>query len=246
MRVIPAIDVLDGRCVRLIQGDYQRRISYKGVAEAVAEFQGAGATELHMVDLEAARSGLGENFGLISSVIRDSGLEVQVGGGVRSMEVAQQFLDGGAARVVVGSSIVDAPDFFRELCARYPDRVVASLDYRRDGGERYIATHGWLDSSGVRLMEAFSIAIEMGCRRFLATDVSKDGTLEGPDLDTYREILTRFDVELIASGGVGSLQDIERLGAIDIGGRGLHGVVVGRALHDGKIDIREAFQIWRP
>jgi phosphoribosylformimino-5-aminoimidazole carboxamide ribotide isomerase len=244
VKVIPAVDVLDGRCVRLIQGDYSRRIYYKGVVEAAEEYRLLGATELHLVDLNAARSGEASSDELVASVLAMSELAVEVGGGIRSRSVAERYFALGAERIVVGSSIVDDFALFRELCQAYPGRVVASLDYRREAGQRYLATHGWEDGSDLPLLEGCALVVEAGCRRVLATDVSRDGMMEGTDLDTYEEILHSFDVELIASGGVGSIHDLERVDSLEVSGRGIYGVVVGRAFFEGRIDVAEALRRW--
>jgi phosphoribosylformimino-5-aminoimidazole carboxamide ribotide isomerase len=208
-----------------------------------------GATEIHLVDLNGARSGedrtaTDHNDEVLSDVLSMPGLEVQIGGGIRSRARAESYLSHGAARVVVGSTVVDNLELFSDLCREFPGQIVASLDYRRVAGQRLVSTHGWEDSSDLRLLDGCERVVSAGCNRVLCTDVSRDGMLEGADLETYAEILEDFDLELIASGGVGSIQDLERLDSVSAGGRSLFGVVVGRAFLEGHIDTSEALGRW--
>jgi phosphoribosylformimino-5-aminoimidazole carboxamide ribotide isomerase len=245
MKVIPAIDIINGRCVRLVQGDYESVINYQEVEAAATEFFDKGVTSLHIVDLDAAKLGYPVNVASIQGVVGRGGVETQVGGGVRSLDSAKIYLDMGVSRVVVGTSVVHDKEFFALLNKEYPGRVVASLDYRRVGRKLMVATHGWQKSSEVELFAAIAAVVELGCRNVLATDISKDGTFRGPDTVTYGQILERFDVDLIASGGVGSISDLEELSMVEASNRQLYGAVVGRAIHDGRIDVQEALARWR-
>jgi phosphoribosylformimino-5-aminoimidazole carboxamide ribotide isomerase len=244
MKVIPAIDLLDGQCVRLIQGDYSRRTVYAPVFEVVDQLNEHGVDRLHVVDLDAAKSGELQNIEVIGAIAERFGGEIQVGGGIRSLGAAERYRGMGARWIVVGSAVVTEPALFGALVDASPDGVIAALDYRRVDGERIVATHGWIESSGRPLLDVVAEVIATGCRTVLATDVSKDGTFEGPDVATYRELIEQFDLALIASGGVGSITDLEELAALEERGGGLFGAVVGRALHDGRLDLGEVTARW--
>lgn len=245
MKLIPAIDIINGRCVRLVQGDYDSVIDYQDVDSAVDHLFGFGINSIHIVDLDAAKVGYPVNVESIEKVATRAGVEAQVGGGIRSLESAQTYLDKGIARVIVGTSVVNDREFFTSLNKEYPGRVIASLDYRRVGRALMVATHGWQESSEIELFRAIEDSLESGCTRILATDISKDGTFKGPDTRTYSAILERCDVELIASGGVGSLDDLQDLSEVEVANRTIFGAVVGRAIHDGRIDLEEALSKWK-
>lgn len=244
MKVIPAIDLIDGQCVRLIQGDYSRRTVYAPVPEVVDQLNEHGVDRLHVVDLDAAKSGTLHNLEVIGMIAARFDGEIQVGGGIRSLDAAKRYWNVGAKWIVVGSAVVTEPVLFGELVETFTDGVIAALDYRRINGERVVATHGWIESSGRDLLGVVEEVLRTGCRHVLATDVSKDGTFEGPDLATYRELLERFDLGLIASGGVGSIADLEALEALEFQTRGVAAAVVGRALHDGRLDLGEVTARW--
>ncbi len=244
MKLIPAIDIINGRCVRLVQGNYDSVIDYEDVETAASYLFSLGIGSIHIVDLDAAKVGYPVNVDLIERVATKIGVEAQVGGGVRSLESARKYLEKGVARVIVGTSVVHDREYFASLNKEYPGRVIASLDYRRVGRTLAVATHGWQENSEIELFRAIEDCLDFGCKRILATDISKDGTFKGPDTRTYTAILERFDVELIASGGVGTLADLEELSEVNVASRSIFGAVVGRAIHDGRIDLKEALSKW--
>ncbi len=244
MKLIPAIDIINGRCVRLVQGNYDSVIDYEDVETAANYLFSFGIRSIHIVDLDAAKVGYPVNIDTIENVATKIGVEAQVGGGVRSLESAKKYLEKGVSRVIVGTSVVHDREFFASLNKEYPGRVIASLDYRRVGRALSVATHGWQENSDTDLFKAIEDSLNLGCKRVLATDISKDGTFKGPDVRTYKAILERFDLELIASGGVGTLTDLEELSEVNVAGRSIFGTVVGRAIHDGRINLEEALSKW--
>lgn len=223
----PAIDLRDGRVVRLQQGDFDRETVYGDDPIAVARsFEASGAQWIHVVDLDAARR-TGSNRDVVVSIAKAVSIPVQTGGGVRD----GSLLDEGVARVVVGSTAVEAPDVVRRLASTYPDRIAVGLDHR-DGELR---TRGWLDFSGARVESLLDELSFPGVGAFVITDIARDGVLQGPDVDGYRAHVARTAVPVIASGGVGSLDDLRALADT-----GVAGAIVGKALYEGRFTTEEA------
>jgi phosphoribosylformimino-5-aminoimidazole carboxamide ribotide isomerase len=230
--VIPAIDVLGGRCVRLTQGDYARStIFFDDPADAAAAWTEAGARTIHVVDLDGAKAGHPVNLDALRAIRRASSATLHYGGGRRTDDAVDAALDAGADRIVVGTALLNNPDWVEHLSARFAERVVAGID-AKDGR---VAVRGWLDVSDVTVADAVERANRIGLRRALFTDIAKDGTLEGPNLASLREAvaLARFDV--IASGGVATLDDL-----VAIQATGAAAAIVGRALYTGGVDLRAA------
>lgn len=234
------MDIRDGRCVRLYQGDYGRETVFSDDPVATARhWVELGAPRLHVVDLDAARSGPPGNRELIARLIRDVRAPVQVGGGVRSAEDATRWLDDvGADRVVIGTLAFTERRAVSELAARYGDRIAVALDVR----EGAVQVRGWTESAGLPVERAVRELAEAGVRRFVYTDIARDGTLHGPDVRGLTKVLNvaPSGVRFIASGGVASTSDIVALARLDI-----DGVIVGRALYDGRIDLTEALDAVR-
>jgi phosphoribosylformimino-5-aminoimidazole carboxamide ribotide isomerase len=238
MEVIPAIDLLGGRCVRLFQGDFDQVSRYEqDPLVLAAAYRAAGARRLHVVDLDGARTGDPGNASLIARLAAESGLAVQAGGGIRDFERLRALLDAGAARAVIGSLAVEDP----ALVARWledvgPARVVLALDVRiAPGRAPSIVTRGWQQDSGMPLWSVIESYVAQGASEFLCTDVSRDGTLSGPNLDLYTECARRFPgASFIASGGVGSVADLRALAVT-----GVAAVVTGKALLDGRLTLEE-------
>ena len=232
LELFPAIDLRRGRCVRLFQGDFDQETVYGDDPVAVARsFAEAGASWVHVVDLDASRRD-GSNRELVVQVARESGLPVQTGGGVRD----GSLLDDGVERVVLGSVAVEEPQLVRELATRYPGRVAVGLDHR--GGE--VRTRGWEEGSGRALLDLVRELEDESLAAFVVTDISRDGALVGPDLEGYAELLGATAVPVIASGGVGTLEHLRELAAIEVAGRRLAGVIVGKALYEGAFTVAEA------
>jgi phosphoribosylformimino-5-aminoimidazole carboxamide ribotide isomerase len=226
--------------VRLHQGDFAAETVYDDNPVAVAEaFMTAGAQWLHVVDLDAARTGEPANLAVIEAITTAVGMRVQVGGGVRSAAAAETLLLAGAARVVIGTAAVEDPELVDALCTAHPGQVVVGLDAR--GSE--VAVRGWTEGSGRSLVELARRFEASGVAALVVTEIARDGTMEGPSLDQLRQTLVATEVPVIASGGVGSLGDLEALMGLRAQGRRLDGVIVGRALYEGRFSLTEALQV---
>jgi phosphoribosylformimino-5-aminoimidazole carboxamide ribotide isomerase len=232
IQLFPAIDLRRGRCVRLYQGDFDQETVYGDDPVAVARsFAIAGAPWVHVVDLDASRRD-GSNKELVIRVADDAGVPVQTGGGVRD----GSLLEAGVQRVVLGSVAVEEPDLVRELGERYPGQVAVGLDHW--GGE--VRTRGWEEGSGLRLLDLVARLEGDHVAAFVVTDISRDGVLAGPDLDGYAELLAATAVPVVASGGVGTLDHLRQLAALEESGRRLSGVIVGKAIYEGAFTVPEA------
>ena len=241
MDVIPAIDLLDGQCVRLHQGDYGQvtRFSDDPVAQALA-WQEQGAQRLHLVDLDGARSGEGRNDAVVRAVVAALRIPVQLGGGVRSGERAEELLACGLDRVILGTVAVEEPQLVRDLAERHPGRIVVGIDAR----EGRVATRGWIEESRLEAQAVAASFADCPLAALICTDIATDGTLQGPNLAFLRAMATASALPVIASGGIGSLDDLLALLALEP--LGVTGVIVGRALYDGRVDLAEALQAIGP
>ena len=239
MDLYPAIDIRGGKCVRLVQGDYAVETVYAGDPLAVAkEFEADGAPWIHVVDLDAARTGLPENRPVVAAVAKAVKVPVQAGGGIRDEFSAEALLDQGVSRIVVGTAAVEQPGLVRRVAGRHPGRVAVAVDAR----EGELAVRGWTQASGVRLEEALGSFEHAGVAAFVVTDISRDGTLTGPDVTGLAMVLAATEVPVIASGGVGSLADLQVLSRLEAGGRRLAGAVVGKALYEGAFSVADAIE----
>jgi phosphoribosylformimino-5-aminoimidazole carboxamide ribotide isomerase len=238
MELWPALDIKDGRCVRLRQGDFDNETVFGDPLEVAQQLALAGATRLHVVDLDAAKTGEPVNRGLVLAIARKTRLRLQVGGGVRSEQAAAQLLEGGVERVILGTAALSEDALLSALTARWPGRVAVGLDFEVEKKE--VAVRGWTEKSGIYLDEALARLAGLELAGVIVTDISKDGTGDGPDVVTYGELLEATELPLVAAGGVGSLQDIARLARLTRGGRRLAGVVVGRAILSGQIALGDA------
>ncbi|MGH9121847.1 MAG: 1-(5-phosphoribosyl)-5-[(5-phosphoribosylamino)methylideneamino]imidazole-4-carboxamide isomerase [Acidimicrobiales bacterium] len=237
MELFAAIDLLGGRCVRLVEGDFARSTEYHDDAVAVAEsFAEAGAPWLHVVDLDAARTGDPVNRELLRAIASAVEVPVQVGGGVRSVEAAAAALDWGVARVVVGTAFITDPELVAEIAARWPGQVAVGLDHR-DG---LVRVRGWQEGSGLEVADLVPVALDAGASAVVVTDISRDGRLEGPDLVGLQKLLEATKAPVVASGGVATLDDLRHLASVQVAGRHLLGAVVGKALHERRFGVAEA------
>ena len=237
MDLYPAIDLRAGRCVRLYQGDYDRETAYGIDPVTVARaFADAGARWIHVVDLDAARTGVPENRKVVAAISQavSPGVSVQAGGGVRDQAAAEALIAAGVARVALGTAAVENPQLVRDLAGHHP--VAVGLDHR--AGQA--AVHGWTVDSGLRLADLLAGLEDAGVAAVFVTDIDRDSTLAGPDLEGLAEVLETTSVDVIASGGVGSLADLEALATLRAGGRSLAGAIVGKALHEGVFTVEEA------
>jgi phosphoribosylformimino-5-aminoimidazole carboxamide ribotide isomerase len=238
----PAIDVRGGRCVRLRQGNYDDETAYDDDPVAVARrFEAAGAQWIHVVDLDAARTGELTNLPTVTAICDAVTCEVQVGGGIRTAEIAGTVLDAGATRVVVGTAAVERPALVEELGLLYPGRVAVGLDARG----RRVAVRGWTEETTADVVELAQRFDETGIGALVVTSIERDGMLTGPDLDLLGAVLGASEVPVVASGGVGQLTDLEALAALRAGSRGLAGVIVGKALYDGVFGVDAALAALR-
>jgi phosphoribosylformimino-5-aminoimidazole carboxamide ribotide isomerase len=234
MKLIPAIDIRGGRCVRLYKGDFSHETVYADdPVEVAAHWEQCGAPMLHIVDLDGARDGRRANAPIIEAICKAVSVPVQAGGGMRSLEDVRATLDGGASRVVLGTLALEQPDLLREALQRWGDRLAVSLD-AQDG---MLTTHGWLGSTTERATTAAARLAQEGVRCLIYTDISRDGTLSGPNYAGIQAVLRAAgpDVEVIASGGVGKLDDLLRLRET-----GVQGAIVGKALYTGDVDLQQA------
>ena len=235
MEIFPAIDLLDGACVRLHQGDYDQvtRFSEDPVAQALS-WQSQGATRLHLVDLDGAKRGEPINDAAVRAITSALDIPVQLGGGVRSLERAEELIACGLDRVILGTVAIEQPQLVQELAQRHPGRIVVGID----ANNGRVATRGWIEQSDVLatdLAKQFSAA---GIAAIITTDIATDGTLAGPNLEALRTMAQCSAVPVIASGGIGCMADL--LSLLPLEPLGVTGVIVGRALYDGRVDLKEA------
>ncbi|MGH9155031.1 MAG: 1-(5-phosphoribosyl)-5-[(5-phosphoribosylamino)methylideneamino]imidazole-4-carboxamide isomerase [Acidimicrobiales bacterium] len=238
MDLYPAIDIRGGACVRLVQGDYARERVYRGDPVVVAaELEAAGARWLHVVDLDAARTGRPENRAAVAAIAAAATVPVQSGGGVRDEFSAESLLDAGVARVIVGTAALEDPAMVRRLAGRHPGRIAVALDAR--GPE--LALRGWTEPAGLSLRDGLALFDGSGVAAFVVTDIARDGMLAGPDLDGLAEVLAMTATPVIAAGGVSTSGDLRALSkVVATDGRRLAGAVVGTALYEGSFTMAEA------
>lgn len=242
--IIPAIDLIEGKVVRLYQGDYEQKTQYElDPVEVVHDYADQGANWLHIVDLTGAKDTSKRQLALIKRMVETKRMQFQAGGGIRSEDEVAQLLDTGVSRVVIGSLAVKQPELVKSWVEKYgPEHIVLALDINiSETGEKLIATHGWQENSGVALEGLLDDFASVGAKHVLCTDISRDGTLQGANVELYQEMAARFpEVSWQASGGIGSLNDISALKPTNVGG-----VILGRALLEGKFTVKEAISCWQ-
>jgi phosphoribosylformimino-5-aminoimidazole carboxamide ribotide isomerase len=232
MDVIPAIDLRDGKVVRLLQGQYDRQITYKDEpAEQARQFHADGARWLHIVDLDGAKEGRPVNMESIAAIAGLDLLQIEVGGGIRSEASIRQLLDTGVTRVIIGTKAVSDFEWFGDMARQFKDRLVLGLDARG----ATVATHGWTENSAQTMLDFAAQADKLPLAAIIYTDIAKDGMLTGPNVDRTQSLVQAVKTPVIASGGVKEVDDIRRLKPI-----GVAGVIVGRSLYEGTLDLREA------
>lgn len=242
--IIPALDLIEGQVVRLFQGDYGKVTEYKvDPAEQFKLYHDAGANWLHLVDLTGAKDTQARQLGLITKLLASTPANIQIGGGVRTEKDVSDLINAGAQRVVVGSTAVKDRPLVKEWFSKFgPEAIVLALDINIDkNGVRSVATSGWQENSGVTIEELIEDYLTVGLKHVLCTDISRDGTLTGSNVELYKDLCNQYpQVQFQSSGGIGSLADVEALI-----GSGVAGVIVGRALLDCKFTAEEAFQCWQ-
>ena len=238
MKIIPAIDLQDGACVRLYQGDFDKRTEYSNDPTAVArDFQAMGFEHLHIIDLDGAKLGEQKNRSIVAAIAMESDLDIQLGGGIRDRQTITDWLAAGVSRCIIGSLAVNEPETVKSWLEEFgPDNIVLALDVRLDDDKRPIlTTHGWTKSSEIDLWQCVDSYLDDGLQHVLCTDVSRDGAMSGPNLDLYRKFIERYpDLGLQASGGVRHVGDLQALSEL-----GAPAAITGRALLDGKINVEE-------
>jgi phosphoribosylformimino-5-aminoimidazole carboxamide ribotide isomerase len=252
MELLAAIDLVDGGAVRLVQGDFGRQTDYGDPLDVARRYVAGGATWLHLVDLDAARTGRPHNRPLVAELAAEArahGVRVEAGGGVRTADDVRELLAAGVDRVVLGTAALEDPSFALDCARRHPGSVAVGLDYRRTAdGALVAAARGWLTSSGRTVEELLGDFAPAPPAAVVVTAIERDGTLSGPDLDGLAVVLDATEVPVVASGGVASADDLRALTALRSpgAGRGLAGVVVGKALLDGRIGLEEAIAACEP
>lgn len=233
MLLFPAIDLLDGKCVRLTLGDFAQQTTYADDPVEVAKrFEAAGARWLHVVDLDGAKSGSPCQTRVVEQIVRSVSIPVQIGGGLTSVASVEDTIGIGVSRVILGSILLKNPDLAVNLIAAHGDKVVAGID-ARDG---FVSVSGWLEGSHVRAVDMARSLESVGCRRIIFTDISRDGTLAGPNIEALREMLAAVEIPVIASGGVSAPADLDALAALN---PAPEGVILGKSLYEGRIDLAQ-------
>ncbi|HLO50580.1 MAG TPA: 1-(5-phosphoribosyl)-5-[(5-phosphoribosylamino)methylideneamino]imidazole-4-carboxamide isomerase [Kamptonema sp.] len=237
MNVIPAIDLLEGRCVRLYQGDYARSQTFsENPVEVARQWVEEGATLLHLVDLDGAKAGKPTNLNAIEAIVRAVDVPCQVGGGLRDRASVARILNLGVQRAIVGTAAVEQPQLVADLCGEFPRQILVGIDARNGK----VATRGWLQTSEVLATELAQAMADLGVAEIVYTDIHRDGTLSGPNLDALRELAIAISIPVIASGGVSSITDLLNLLALE--SIGIKSAIVGRAIYTGDISLKEAIQ----
>ena len=235
MILFPAIDLYEGKAVRLLRGDYDRMTVYsENPPEIAADFQAAGATHIHLVDLEGARSGETPNLETVKRIIASTDLFAEVGGGIRSMEVIDRYLSAGVRRVILGTAAVTDPEFLNAAVSAYGDAIAVGVDIKNGS----VAIKGWTESSGRDAFEFCKEMQDMGVSTLICTDISKDGAMKGTNRALYRTLSERYAMNIVASGGVSSIEDVRALREMQ-----LYGAIVGKAYYTGAIDLHEAIEV---
>lgn len=235
MRLFPAIDLYEGKAVRLFKGDYAQMTVYsENPAEVAKAFQNAGAKYMHMVDLEGAKTGLTPNLSVIQRIAETVDLFIEVGGGIRSMQTIEAYLSAGVDRVILGTAAVTDPAFLKAALEKYGDKIAVGVDIK-DG---LVAIKGWTETSAYTAESFFADMQALGVKTIICTDISRDGAMKGTNRELYRELSKKFSMDIIASGGVSDLEDVRSLRDMD-----LYGAIIGKAYYTGAIDLREALEV---
>ena len=235
MKLFPAIDLYEGKAVRLYKGDYAQMTVYSDdPASVAADFAASGATCIHIVDLEGAKSGTTPNFDTVCKIKATSGLFCEIGGGIRTMDVIDRYLSAGVDRVILGTAAVDNLDFVKDAVEKYGERIAVGADLK-DG---YVAVKGWIEKTDLLAEDFFRQMQDVGVKTVICTDISKDGAMMGTNLELYRSLSEKFSMQIVASGGVSSLEDVKKLNEM-----GLYGAIIGKAYYTGAIDLKRAVEV---
>ena len=232
MHIFPAIDLYEGKAVRLFKGDYAQMTVYSNNPPEIAKkFKEAGATHLHLVDLEGAKTGETPNLETVKAILAETDLFTEIGGGIRTMEVIDRYLEAGVDRVILGTAAVTSPGFVEEAVKKHGEKIAVGVDIK-DGS---VAIKGWTESSGIDPFEFCKKMQDIGVSTLICTDISKDGAMQGTNRELYKTLSEKFSLNIVASGGVSSLDDVKALSAMN-----LYGAIIGKAYYIGAIDLKEA------
>lgn len=234
MILFPAIDIRNGKCVRLIQGDYDKEIIYgDSPTEMALEWERQGAEYLHLIDLDGAKSGNSSNRLAIQAVARGVSIPVQVGGGIRSMEIIDDHIENGVSRVIIGTAAISDKTFLEEAVTKYGDKIAVSIDARNG----FVATDGWTETSDIQAIDLLKKLEKLGVKTVIYTDIFKDGMMQGPNFVELKAIDEATSIDVIASGGVSTTDNIEKLRTMD-----LYGAIIGKALYDGNLSLEKLME----
>lgn len=235
MIIFPAIDLLGRKAVRLLKGDYNQVTVYSdSPLEVARKFKSLGATHIHMVDLDGAKYGTTPNMDIVAEVAENTGLFVEIGGGIRSMDTVKKYIDAGVSRVILGTAAICDEAFLKEAVRTYGEKIAVGADVK-DGK---IAVKGWLEQSDVTLDEFFLKMQNLGVKNIICTDISRDGAMRGTNLELYRELSAKYSLDITASGGVSSIEDVKELRKMN-----LYGAIIGKAYYTGAVDLKEAIEV---
>ena len=235
MLIYPAIDLSGGEAVRLYKGDYNQKTVYSKDPLSVAfDFKNSGARCIHLVDLDGAKSGTTPNIELILKIKKETGLFCEVGGGIRDIKAVDTYISGGIDRVILGTAAVTNPDFLESVVNKYGEKIAVGVDINN----RFVAIKGWTESSDKNVFDFCTYLQGIGVKTVISTDISKDGAMSGTNRELYRELSERFSLDIIASGGVSTLDDVKHLSAL-----GIHGAIIGKAYYTGAVSLAEAIEV---
>lgn len=234
MKIFPAIDLYDGKAVRLYKGDYSQMTVYsENPIEIARAFEKSGAKFVHMVDLEGAKDGTTPNLGIVKQIANETGLFTEIGGGIRSMDTVRAYLENGVDRVILGTAAVNDEDFLRKAIAKYGEKIAVGVDMK-DG---FVAIKGWTETSSYSCFDFCEKMQSLNVQTIICTDISKDGAMQGTNRQLYKELSEKFSIDITASGGVSDLEDIRSLRQMNI-----YGAIIGKAYYIGAIDLKEALE----
>ena len=234
MNIFPAIDLFDGKAVRLFKGDYDKMTVYsENPIEIAHDFENLGAKYLHVVDLQGAKDGNAQNFKIIKQIAGETSLFTEVGGGIRTLATVKAYLENGVDRVILGTAAVKDEAFLKEALALYKERIAVGVDIK-DG---FVAVNGWTESSRYDCFAFCKKMQSLGVKTLICTDISKDGAMQGTNRELYRELSEKFDINITASGGISTIEDVTALRALN-----LYGAIIGKAYYIGAIDLKEALE----
>lgn len=237
MNIFPAIDIINGNAVRLLKGDYNQKTVYsESPLDVATGFEKTGAEFLHLVDLDGAKSGDTPNFDVIKEICKKTSLKVEIGGGIRDEETVKKYIDAGVLRVILGTVAVENPDFTKKMASLYGEKIAVGVDVLNG----FAATKGWTEVSKTSLDEMFSRLQGDGVKTVICTDISKDGAMSGTNIDMYKNLMQNYSIDIVASGGITTIDDVKELKKMEI-----YGAILGKSLYEGTIDLKMALEVAR-